>query len=375
MKKKKLLYIAVSSQTGGVPKHIMNALQYAKERNYDITVAVPSDGDYYPWFRETAANMIDLSLKPYSIGALWKLREYVKKSKIELIHSHGKGAGMYARPLRLLCPGVRIVHTFHGIYLEQYKTGLREIYCWIEHFLGYLTDQFICVSQSEREEALRLGFAEDKKIRVICNGVNIELFDAIQPQKLEYRNLFGFAEDDYVIVCVARLEKMKGHLCLLRAFAQLVLDYPKCRLLLVGDGPDRKSIEKEIQMLEIEERVVLAGFRHDVPQLLKSFDLFASMSLKEGMPYTLVEALAAEIPIVATNVIGNRDVIKDGVNGFLTEVEDVQAVKRVMEYAIKNPELCEQYSQQGKCDAETHFTVQASEQQLFNLYEELLGEL
>ena len=125
---KKILYIAISSQTGGVPKHILNALKRAKEFGYEITVAAPKDGDYYRWFQEYSSEMINISLKPYSVVSLWKLRQYIKHNKIEVVHSHGKGAGMYARPLRVLCPGIKVVHTFHGIYLEQYGTALKRAY-------------------------------------------------------------------------------------------------------------------------------------------------------------------------------------------------------------------------------------------------------
>ena len=157
---KRILYIAVSSQTGGVPKHILNALKKAKQYGYEVSVAVPSDGDYYAWFQEAGARMVDLRLKPYSFSALWRIRKYVKEHQIELVHSHGKGAGMYARPMKWLCPGVKIVHTFHGIYLEEYGTWVRRFYCLIEHILKHGTDCFICVSESEKEEALRLKFAD-----------------------------------------------------------------------------------------------------------------------------------------------------------------------------------------------------------------------
>lgn len=366
---KKILYIAISSQTGGVPRHILQALKHAEEYGYSIAVAVPDDGDYYLWLQEYASDMVNIRLKPYSLRSLWVLGQYIRKNHIKLVHSHGKGAGMYSRPLKLLCPGVKVVHTFHGIYLEQYGRALRMVYCTIEHILRFWTDHFICVSQSEQQEARRLQFAKKGHTSVIPNGVEPEAFAQVFIDRDKYRKEFGFPEDVYVIGCVARLERMKGHNCLLTAFARLVKKYPFCRLLLVGDGPDRESVEERIKKLGLSQTVKLAGFRHDVPQLLKFFDLFVSASLKEGMPYTLIEALAAGTPVVATDVIGNRDVIHDRENGFLVPSQNVKRMVQAMAEAIENPELCRHYGTIGQKNVRTSFSEETLVSKLFGVYE------
>lgn len=368
MTMKRILYIAISSQTGGVPRHILSLLKYAKEYGYKITVAVPDDGDYYPWFQEYASSMLNLKLKPYSIRSLWTLRQYIRKNRIGLVHSHGKGAGMYSRPLKVLCPGVKVVHTFHGIYLEQYGALVQRIYCTIEHILRFCTDRFICVSQSERKEAMRLGFARKGRTSVICNGVDPEMFDHVVIDKENYLKEFGFPQNAYVIGCVARLEQMKGHVYLLKAFAALIKKYPACRLLLVGDGPDREMVETQIRKLGVEKYVCLTGFRHDVPQLLKLFDLFVSASLKEGMPYTLIEALAAGSPVVATDVIGNRDIIRNEKNGFLVPSKNPQKLEKAMETAIENPEICKYYQANGQDAVRILFSENVLVKKLFRVY-------
>lgn len=370
---KKILYIAISSQTGGVPRHILQALRHAKEHGYKVAVAAPDDGDYYPWFCQQAAGMLKVSLKPYSFRSLWKLRHYIRKNGIELVHSHGKGAGMYARPLKLLCPGIKVVHTFHGIYVEEYGTLLRAVYCWIEHILKHWTDHFICVSQSERKEALRLGFAVKRRTSVICNGVEPENFQNITIKREEYLKEFGFPQNAFVIGCVARLEQMKGHYYLLEAFARLIEKHPQCRLLLVGDGPERSSIETRLQEGNLGAFVYMAGFRHDVPQLLKLCDMFVSASLKEGMPYTLIEALAAGTPVTATDVIGNRDVIRDGKNGFLVQAESAEDLAEKLDYAIRNPALCRKYSVQGQKLFHALFTEEQFAGKLFGVYDKVTG--
>lgn len=369
-----ILYVAVSSQTGGVPKHILYALKYAKKYGYKIAVAVPDDGEYYSWLQEMSEDMLNISLKPFSFLALWRIRNYIKKNNIGIVHSHGKGAGMYTRPMKLLCPGVKVVHTFHGIYLEQYGRTIRRFYCRIEHLLKKWTDWFICVSESERVEAMRLGFACQERTSVIYNAVDVELLSTVETNRNKYLEEFGFSDQVCIIGCVARLEKMKGHRYLISAFADLLNSNPECRLLLIGDGAERRQIEEQIRTLGVEEYVTLTGIRHDVPQLLKIFDIFVSASLKEGMPYTLVEALAAGVTVVATDVIGNRDIIHDGENGILVQSEDINSIEDALRKLIEEPELCDRLRMTGQEDARIRFSLDYSQEQLFGLYGKLVDK-
>lgn len=369
---KRIVYIVISSQTGGVPKFVVNALNYGKEHGIKMAVAAPNDGEYFSKFQELADDTLELSLKPYSFVSLWKLRNYVKKNNIQLVHSHGKGAGMYARPLKLLCPGIKVVHTFHGIYLEEYGALLKFVYKKIERLLKTMTDGAICVSQSEKEEALRLRFAPRKKTVVIPNGVALERFAAQGDEKKRYAKEFGLREDSFIIGCVARFEWMKGHRYLLASFKAFLQRYPNSYLFLVGDGPEKEKIEEQMKKAGIAEHVVETGFREDIPGLLQYFDLFVSASLKEGMPFTLLEALAAKTPVLATRVIGNQDIIRDGYNGKLVEAMDSKELYRGMCYAKENPQRIREWSDNGKKTIARHFTVKRSLERTFGVYGRLM---
>ena len=369
---KKILYIVISSQTGGVPKFVVNALNYGKKHGIKICVAAPNDGEYFSKFQDLAEDTLDLSLKPYSFLSLWKLRNYIRKNHIQLVHSHGKGAGMYARPLKLLCPGIKVVHTYHGIYLEEYGALFAFIYKKIERILKTVTDAAICVSPSEKKEALRLHFAPKKKTAVIPNGVEPEVFVPKGTEKQQYAKEFGLPEDSYIIGCVARFEWMKGHRYLLAAFKQFLKQYPNSYLLLVGDGPEKEKIEKQIKESGLTTHVIRTGFREDIPGLLQYFDVFVSASLKEGMPFTLLEALAAGTPVLATRVIGNQDVIQDGYNGMLVEAKSSKELCHGLCLIKDHPEIVSGWSQNGKKTIKRHFTVRHSLERTFAVYEKLV---
>lgn len=369
---KKIVYIAISSQTGGVPRYIVSALKYAKKKNVKITVIVPNDGEYFSKFKELTDDVVNLPLKPYSFSSLWKIRNYICKNKIQLVHSHGKGAGMYARPLKLLCPGIKVVHTFHGIYIEEYGRLLTLIYKGIENCLKYLTDAAICVSKSEWKEAVRLRFAPKRKTYIIPNGVDLNSFCSVNKGKEHYEKEFGLPSNLYILGCVARFEVMKGHKYLLRAYQQFLNKHPDSHLFLIGDGPDRDKIKEQIKELGLESHITLTGFRHDIPGLLQYFDVFLSASLKEGMPFTLLEALAAGTPVIATKVIGNQDIIENQSNGVLVKAKSTKDLYRGMCYVKEHPEKWETWIKNGKVSVKKNFTIQHSMKRLFLIYDQLL---
>ena len=371
---KKVLYIAVSSETGGVPRHIAYALEKAKSFGFAVTVACPSDGAYAETFRKLSAEYIDLPLKPYSLKSLFLLNRYVRKNGIFLVHSHGKGAGMYARPLKFLNPGLKVVHTFHGIYVEKYSKVFRTVYLFIERELKRFTDAFVCVSESERKEALRLDIAVSEHTFVVNNGVDVSVFHPHSVDKAGYRKQFGIPEGTYVIGCVARFDVDKGHEYLIPAFQQFVKGHPDAYLILVGDGAVKEKVAEQVRESGLKDKVVFAGIRNDIPDILQLFDVFVSSSLKEGMPYTLIEAMASGVPIVATDVVGNRDVVIDGITGRLVAAKNPDAIYEGLQKTVSNRTEAEKFAMNGISYVKKEFTVDKSVERLFGIYQALAGD-
>lgn len=370
---KKILYIAVSSETGGVPRHIAYALESAREKGFSIVVACPSDGEYAEKFRNLADAYLDLPLKPYSIRSLFSLNRYVKENGICLVHSHGKGAGMYARPLGILNPGVKVVHTFHGIYVEKYSKAFRMLYLFIERILKHFTDAFVCVSEGERQEAFRLGIAVPQRTYVVNNGVDTKIFCPHAVNKSDYRKQFGLDENAYIAGCVARFDVDKGHEYLIPAFGKFLDVCQEARLLLVGSGEGQDKVRELSEKCGLRDKVIFAGTRSDIPDLLQVFDVFVSASLKEGMPYTLIEAMASGVPIVATDVVGNRDVVTDGKTGRLVAPKDTDALYEGLQKAFCDRNATRQYAENGVSFAKEALSVEMAEEQLFGIYSALLG--
>lgn len=299
-------------------------LEHLNRERYRAFVAAPKDGEYFDKFNEYA-EIIECDIKQGYLLNLRKLAEFVKEKKIDIVHSHGRGAGVYSRPLKVLCKDIKVVHSFHGIHYENKSKLVRLGIKTGELVLCKMTDMAICVSEQERKEAVRLHFATRDKSTAIYNGIDPEKYQCTIDVK-EYRKQICLTEKDYVIGCVARFDKIKGHKELVEAFKIISDSVPEAKLLLIGDGDQREDITKQIGQLNISKKCILLGSREDIPQLLKCMDIFVLASHKEGLPYTPIEAMAAGIPVVITDVTGNNEIVKDGYNGLLCKSRDSKSI-------------------------------------------------
>ena len=180
-----------------------------------------------------------------------------------------------------------------------------------------------------------------------------------------------------VIGTVGRLAEVKDQLTLVRAFAEVLRQSPahrdRLRLVIVGDGPLRPAVEACIQEEGIEPWVWLAGDRDDVPELLRLFDLFVLPSLGEGISNTILEAMATGLPVVATRVGGNPELVDDGVTGALVPVSDPAAMARAIADYIQDQERMRQHGAAGRVKVAENFTWERCTEEYLSVYDELLG--
>lgn len=236
--------------------------------------------------------------------------KFIKTNNIEVVHSHGKGAGIYSRLCKLFNPSLKVVHTFHGVASSS-TTHLRGfISNTVEYCLGNLTDCFICVSEGERKIVIEKKLVNVNKVFVVYNGI----------EDKGRKNIQNVSKKIFKIVSLSRFDYAKN-MSLAYDIACAFKDNPNIHFIWVGDGPDYAYLKKkaESDLVNID----FVGFSHEPMKYLKSSDLYLSTSRFEGLPYGLIEASSVGLPIVATNVIGNNEVCVDKVNGFLyTQIED-----------------------------------------------------
>lgn len=262
-------------------------------------------------------------------SVVWRLKRELRSFRPQILQTflfHGNLVGRIAARLA----GVPIVVS--GIRVAERRSRW---YGRLDRWTNGLVNLNVCVSQGVADFSIRETGLKPSKLTVIPNGVDFETF--ANAAAADLRPL-GIRSSGPVVITVGRLEEQKGIEFLLWAAALVLNRIPGCQFLIVGDGPDRDSLQALASALEIADSVFFAGHRGDVPELLKASSVFALASLWEGMPNALLEAMAAGLPVVATSVEGSSEVVESGVSGLLVEPRDVQGLAEALLRLLLNPE-------------------------------------
>lgn len=286
--RKNILYITSRSDMGGGPKHVYDLCSNIEGIN--TFIASPLSEPFGIKFKEISIDHFELPHRKFSFLIMIKLFFFCKKNKIDIIHSHGRGAGIYSRALGAL--GFKIIHTFHGVHAP--KNIKERIIILVERLLYFFTNKFISVSGSEKNNAINLKLANPKDIIVIPNGIDLSLYEGI-----------GSPSEGNILGTLSRLDPHKNNKEII-SFMKMVGNY---KLLIAGDGEQKEELEVYIKENQLTEKVMLLGEIQNIEDFLNSINIYVSSSKGEGLPYSILEALAAKKKIIASNVSGHKDLL------------------------------------------------------------------
>jgi len=276
-------------------------------------------------------------------------------------------ANLLARMTRLFVKVPVLICTAHSI-TEGGRP--RELAYRLTDSLADITTQ---VSEAGKQRYIQVGAVPPHKIVYIPNGIDTSRFQPNPMVRQAVREQLGCAPDAFVWLTVGRLEPVKNHLELLCAFREVTAVHPHARLLIAGQGPLQAATEQRITELGLAERVRLLGVRRDIPDLLNAADAFVLPSLWEGMPLTLLEASATALPIVATDVGGNAEVVLEGETGYLVPVKDTEALAQAMLRVMNLSEADRSaIGQAGRAHVVQNFDLERVVDRWEALYRELL---
>ena len=299
---------------------------------------------------------------------LTDLVSLVRRRNARVLHVHGYAAADFGRVAARMSGAKLILHEhFADPRMPAYQ-GLAD------RLLAPLTDRAIAVSHSTRDFLVSKRSVPAERVRLIWNGAPLgEFAPGGRDRALAARRELGLPEEALVIGTIGRLNAQKGHTHLLDALALLRTRLPDLWTLIVGDGDLMESLKEQAARLGLGDRVVFAGHRTDVPDLLAALDVFGISSLYEGTPLALFEAMAAGRPIVSTAVDGCREVLEDGVSGVLIPPADAKALAGALERVVTNAELREALGRRA-LEESRRYDVQACVEQMQTLYDQVLAE-
>jgi glycosyltransferase involved in cell wall biosynthesis len=294
--------------------------------------------------------------------AVRQIEECIQEDGIQLLHTHGYKADLYGY-VAARRSGKPIVATCHNWVGGTAALG---IYNRLDRMALKRFQRLAAVSDSVAQRLLDSGVSA-KKIRTIANGIDVGLFERACPLPV-----FDF-EGNKVVGMVARLDLQKGFEYLLRAARELCAAFPGLKVVIVGEGPDRQAIEHMVQRFGLRSNVILAGQHSDMPGIYAAMDIFVLPSLNEGLPMTILEAMAASRPVIATRVGAIPKVIKDGETGLLVDPGDVDGLRNALARLLLDSDLCRCLGSAGHDWISGNYTSEAMALKYRQMYDEVLG--
>jgi len=308
------------------------------------------------------------------LTALLRLYRLIRDGGFDIVHTHTSKAGFIGRLAAWLAGAPIIVHSPHGHVFYGYFSPLKtKVFILLEKLAARVTDRLLCLTRMEIKDHLKLGVGWRGIFDVLPSGVPLEKFAAPSTPPDAVRRKLGIPPDAIVTGCVARLDPVKGIRHLILAFSLLADIEPPPYLLLVGDGEDREELERLAREKGVAPRVIFAGHRHDVPDLLHAMDVFALPSLNEGYGKAIVEAMCAGRPVVATAVGGVPSLVTNEETGLLVPPANPEALAVVLRRLISDPLSRTRIARAGLRSVSDDFSVEAMNRKLEEIYTNLLA--
>lgn len=357
----KIFQVNSYSGLGGGQRVMFDIVQGLKDK-FEFIIIAPS-GPFLKKYSQIGWKVEELTaLNPFQV--IKQVRNFIKKETPDILHIHGTRAAFWVRLAVIwLKNRPKLIYTLHGFHIVRRNFLSRWFLIRIERFLNHWTDILVCVSKADRNLVLKYKTILPEKIITIKNGIDIDKFKV--KRELELENSFTLSS-------IGRLHPPKDFSTILRALKLIISQIKNVKLLIIGDGPLRKSLEREARRLALGDYVKFLGFRKDIPVLISISDLVILSTKWEGLPLVPLEAGAARKPIIASNVEGVRETIIDGETGFLFKFGSARDLADKILKLSRSKELSKKIGDTAYNFVSENFNKERMIREYQNLYQSLL---
>ena len=355
---KKVLYVTTVSRT--INAFLIPHINMLLDNGYEVHCACSIDKPVDKELQRRGVKIFEVrfSRNPLGIGnikAFIKLEELQRINDYDIVHVHTPIAAIYGRLLKLNFPSLRIIYTAHGYHFLKGGSKLGWIlYYPIEKIMAKFTDVTININKEDYE--ITKEKLKHKKCYLL-NGVGLDLdkYKKLSSKEIqEKRKEFGIKDKDFVVLMIAEINKNKNHIQLINAMDILKDKYPNIKVLCIGDGTLKESLEKQIILRNLQNNIFMLGYRLDVNKLINISDIGILLSHREGLPRNIMEFMACGRKVIATDIRGCRDIVCNYNVGTLVKVGDYEETARAIEkYYILNNKSFEVSEEIKKYDIET----------------------
>jgi glycosyltransferase involved in cell wall biosynthesis len=343
---------------------------YAHQQGPDFEMAVLSlapDKRAGGYLRDRGIEVLYSPCPKFSFGNISYIAKLVRERSVDIVHLHGYGAAHFGRVAAKRVGALSVVH-------EHAVLKIKPHHFLVDRLLRNKTDLAIAVSEAVRQFMIRGRSVPSSRLRVIGNGVDLERFQQkTADSRSRARDLIGVGDQTPVVGTVTRLREEKGNADLIKAFRKIRDRIEDARLVVVGDGELRESLNRLADDLNLKDAIIWMGYRSDIERLMPAFDVQAVPSLSEGYGLVLVEAMAVGNPVVATQVGGMRELGRDGVDVLFVPPGDPEELSKACLQLLENRGLAATLASNG-CSASKDMSIEMSSHRIRDAYEELLNK-
>lgn len=301
------------------------------------------------------------------------LKKVIKEGKVEVIHCNTPIGGMVGRLCGKMNGVKKVIYTAHGFHFYKGAPLFnRTVLKWAEQIMAHWTDAIITMNEEDFQSAKKFKLRKGGKVYYVPGvGINTEEFFNVRINKKEKRDELGIAMDDIICISMGDLIPRKNYETSIKAIA--LCNNPKVHYLICGRGPELDNLKKLAKELGVENQIHFLGFRTDIKELSKVADIFLFTTLQEGMPRSMMEAMASGLPCIASKIRGNVDLLEEGIGGYLVPAKDENAVADRLERLVENLNLREEM-RKANLERIKGFDIRVVKKRMEEIYKEVLNK-
>jgi glycosyltransferase involved in cell wall biosynthesis len=370
----------LEATVGGTKKHVMYLTTRLNKRKFCVYLICSTlrdrtfsiDAEYLE-MNDITVKIIQMKRKInpfYDLLSFIKTYIFLRKEKFDIVHVHSSKAGFLARLAAKIAKIPVILYSPHCFSFQQQRKGIvNAFYTYLERFTSLFTHKIIAVSKSECDIAIRNRIAGFEKVVVIENGLDLSEFNCYV-NVVQKKEELGIQHGYPVVGMVARLCRQKGCQYFLKAAKKVMETIPDVTFILVGDGEKRTEIKRMIDDLGIADHLIITGGRKDVPDIIATFDISVAPSLWEGLPYVILESMAAGKPVIASKIPGIKDVVIDEKTGYLVPAADTSTLSLAILDLLFNKRKAARMGKEGRAEVKRKYSLDNQIQKIERLYED-----
>ena len=313
-------------------------------------------------------------LNPKNIKAFKQLINLMKKEKFDIVHCNTPVGGVYGRIAAKVCGIKKVIYQAHGFHFYRGSSKLNWlIYYPIEKILGYLTDALITINFEDYDISRKFKLRNRGKSYYVPGvGIDGKIYKDIQIDKEIFKEKLGLKKTDIICISMGDLILRKNYKTAIKAIYKT--NNKNIHYLICGKGPEEENLKRLCKSLKLEEQIHFLGFRSDIKELLQISDIFLFTTLQEGMPRSMMEAMASGLPCISSKIRGNVDLIENEKGGFLVEATDSEEFAKKINLLANNSELREKMKNYN-LERIKNFDIKIVEKELEKIYNEVLKEV